>query len=94
MVMYMSDDEDRQLWCQSCFMPMKGPEDFGTDEGGRPVEDYCIHCLQNGSFTEPEISMEEMREKVVAMMQEMGLSDEVVESTKKYFPMLKRWRSR
>jgi hypothetical protein len=38
--------------------------------------------------------MEEMRDKVVAMMKGMGLSDEAIESTTKYFPMLKRWRPR
>lgn len=90
----MSDDEEQQCWCQSCFMPMKDPKDFGTDENGQPVEDYCAYCFQNGTFTDPDISMEEMRDKVVAMMKGMGLSDEAIESTTKYFPMLKRWRPR
>jgi len=39
--------------CQSCGMPMEKPEDFGTNAGGAPSEEFCSMCFQNGSFTEP-----------------------------------------
>jgi hypothetical protein len=34
--------------CISCGMPMRKPEDFGTNSDGSKNSDYCCHCLVNG----------------------------------------------
>jgi hypothetical protein len=75
-------------------MPLRTPDDFGTDAAGYRVNDYCRHCFSNGSFTEPLITMEQMRDRCVAIMaqqhimpaaQARALMDETL-------PRLKRWK--
>jgi hypothetical protein len=44
-------------FCQSCGMPMVKPEDFGSNADGS-------FCFQKGKFTEPNLTMEQMIDKV------------------------------
>ena len=46
-------------FCNSCGRPM-GRNDYGTNEDGSPNMDYCKDCFQNGEFTEPDITINEM----------------------------------
>jgi hypothetical protein len=34
--------------CKACGMPMKKPEDFGTNADKSKNMEYCKHCLKNG----------------------------------------------
>lgn len=34
--------------CKSCGMPMKKPEDFGTNADKSKNMEYCSSCLKNG----------------------------------------------
>jgi hypothetical protein len=79
-------------FCQSCSMPMTKPEDFGNDADGSQNSDFCHYCFQNGRFTEPDITMERMIEKCAAILEQMQVSDIEIEQTKKFIPMLRRWR--
>ncbi|HTM68656.1 MAG TPA: zinc ribbon domain-containing protein [Candidatus Binatia bacterium] len=59
--------------CQSCGMPLKTgiPMDavfLGTAADGSPVQDYCKFCYQNGAFTEPALTMQDMVAKSVSHM--------------------------
>jgi len=38
---------DGHLFCQSCYMPMVKPEDFGTEKDGNSSLDYCCHCYED-----------------------------------------------
>ena len=50
------------VYCNSCGKPMvKG--DYGTNKDHTENRDYCNECYQNGEFTEPDITLEEMIEK-------------------------------
>ena len=46
--------------CQSCAMPLDRPGDFGTNGDGSPSGEYCVHCYQNGGYTDPEMTLESM----------------------------------
>ncbi len=79
--------------CQSCGMPLEGPEVLGTDAAGAHVRDYCVYCFHNGAFTEPGISLDEMIERSadhlmklehLAHLQARDLAESVI-------PKLKRW---
>ncbi len=81
-------------FCQSCGMPMMKPEDFGTNASGSKSREYCNFCYQKGIFTDPDITMEEMIDKVTGFMvkiekmpgaQAKGLANSFV-------PKLKRWQ--
>jgi len=58
----------RGLFCQSCAMPMQEPRQFGTEAGGKASKDYCCYCFQGGKFTAPDITMQEMQDKLASML--------------------------
>ncbi|MCX5800172.1 MAG: zinc ribbon domain-containing protein [Candidatus Eisenbacteria bacterium] len=82
-------------FCQSCAMPMESPDLFGTEADGSKSKDYCTYCFQNGRFTEPEIAMQAMIDKCVAVMVQMNIMPEEQARTlmTKTLPTLKRWRA-
>ena len=57
-------------------MPLQKPEDFGTNADGFRINDYCHFCFQNGTFTHPEITMQEMIDKCVNIMTQQGIMHE------------------
>jgi hypothetical protein len=75
-------------------MPLGKPEDFGTDRSGYRVNDYCRDCYQDGAFTDPEVSMEEMLNRCVAIMADRGIMPETKARAllTEVMPRLRRWR--
>jgi transcription elongation factor Elf1 len=57
--------------CQSCGMPLGSPSDHGTESDGSVSSLYCQFCYQNGVFTEPEITIDQMAEHVAPIMNQM-----------------------
>ena len=79
--------------CQSCSMPMVETEDFGTEDDGSKNQEYCKYCFQEGDFTNPGISKEEMIEKLVDLANKMGKSkEEAKKMAEEVIPKLKRWQ--
>ncbi len=79
------------VFCQSCAMPMR-EEDLGSNADGTKNEEYCRFCFQNGAFTEPDITVEEMVLKCATIMREMGMEESDIERITQYIPTLKRWK--
>lgn len=80
------------LICQSCGMPMNSKEVLGTNSDGTHNTDYCTYCYQKGSFTSPNVTMEEEIEICVPFMKQAGMAeDEARGLLKETFPRLKRW---
>ena len=79
--------------CESCAMPI-GPGLYGTNANGTDNQDYCKFCYQNGVFTEPELTLEEMIKKSIHhMMVERQFQEERAEvMARAVIPNLKRWR--
>jgi hypothetical protein len=75
-------------------MPMEKPDDFGTTADGFKVNDYCHFCFENGAFTDPHITMEQMIKKVIEIMTtKMGMPEAQVKSfATEFIPKLKRWQ--
>ena len=67
-------------FCNSCGRPM-GRNDYGSNEDGSPNMDYCKDCFQNGEFTEPDITVNEM---IIRHAKATGLLCN-------FLPNLKRW---
>lgn len=88
-------EQPKGPFCQSCGMPMDNPECFGTDERGLRDNDYCVHCFENGKFTNPDISMEEMIDLVIEIMVEKTKmsEDQAGQIARPFIPTLKRWRN-
>ena len=74
-------------------MPMNSKEVFGTNSDVTPNTEYCAYCYQKGSFTSPNVTMEEEIEICVPFMKADGmLEDEARGLLKETFPNLKRWK--
>ncbi len=80
--------------CQSCGAEIKNRFEFGTTATGVIDVNYCKFCFWKGEFTEPDITMEQMIEKVAASMAEKKRMP--IERAKilasELIPTLKRWR--
>lgn len=83
--------------CQSCGMPLKTAQDFGTNADGSQNTDYCSHCFKNGAFTN-DFTMDEIIELNINYLDEFNKDseykftvDEARAEMKKFFPTLKRW---
>lgn len=83
----------KELFCQSCGMPMNSEELLGTNSDGSKNNEYCTHCYQVGEFTTPNRTMEEMIEICVPFLIEDGTSeDKARKLLNATLPNLKRWR--
>jgi hypothetical protein len=81
-------------FCQSCGMPLsKDKGGGGTEKDGSKSADYCSNCYQNGQFTEPNLTLEQMQVKVKGKMQEMHIPGFLASYFMKDMPNLKRWSS-
>jgi hypothetical protein len=70
---------------------MSRPQDFGTNSDGSQNNEYCHYCFQNGSFVNPDASMQDVIDLSVAAMQRMNMPGPLIEQTRQYIPTLKRW---
>jgi len=85
--------ENEQKICQSCGMPMTSDQDFGTNTDGSKNEEYCIHCFENGTFTLPDISLEQMIDHLVELSETWGMpKEEARKMAEENLPKLKRWQ--
>jgi hypothetical protein len=91
----MKSRQSKGPFCQSCGMPMEKTEDFGTNADQSKSKDYCHFCFQNGKFTDPNITMEQMIDKVAGFAKQMRMSeDQAKEMAKTFIPKLKRWQGK
>ena len=80
--------------CQSCGMPLKKEEDYGTNIDGTKNKDYCHFCFKDGKFTDEGITMEEKIDKLVEIaVDKLNMTEEKArELAEKLLPRLKRWQ--
>jgi hypothetical protein len=79
-------------YCQSCGMPLsKDEKSGGTEADGRKSSQYCSHCYADGRFTDPDLTADQMVEKVRGKMKEMHIPGFLARSFTKNIPMLGRW---
>ncbi len=79
--------------CQSCGMPLREGEDFGTNADGSKSNEYCFHCFRNGKFLDEGISLKEKIDKNVKFAIQMGMSEgEARKMACSALPKLKRWK--
>lgn len=80
--------------CQSCGMPLRRDEaGGGTNGDGSKSSMYCSHCYQRGEFTMPDITVEQMRERVRAKLKEFGFPAIAATLMTGDISRLRRWRS-
>ena len=88
----MENINQKTLICQSCGMPMVKPGELGSNIDGSKNEEYCFYCFQKGRFTQPDLTLNLMIEKLISMHTQMNLSEEEArEIANKNLPKLRRW---
>lgn len=77
-------------------MPIDQADLHGTEKDGSPSADYCKFCYKHGEFTNPSLSLEEMKEHMIAVMdnQKEKLPEDIIEAAIARLPGLKRWAKR
>ena len=71
---------------------MKIDSDFGTNASKTKNREYCTYCYQNGAFTNPDITMEEMIQGCIGIMVKYGMAEEQAnQQMTALIPTLKRW---
>ena len=81
--------------CQSCGMPLKkSPNGGGTNADGSISKMFCHYCYRQGSFTNPDWTVQQMQDFVKNKMKEMGFPGFLSGFFTKGIPRLERWRNR
>ena len=79
--------------CQSCGMPLKRDEQGGgTNADGSKSAMYCSHCYQNGEFLHPDITVEQMQDRVREKLKEFGIPRFLMGMFTRRIPKLERWQ--
>lgn len=93
----MENQNQDQLLCQSCGMPLT-EEYFGTNADASVNREYCVYCFKDGAFTSDE-TMDEMIEHNLEYLEEFNKDsdqkltpEEAREQMHQFFPTLKRWQ--
>ncbi|WP_410513523.1 zinc ribbon domain-containing protein [Paenibacillus sp. BR2-3] len=78
--------------CQSCGMPLARDEQRGgSEKDGSKSKKYCSHCYQNGEFTLPDLTQEQMKERVKQKLVEFGFPRFLTGVFTRNIPKLERW---
>jgi len=86
--------EKMYKFCQSCGMPLKKDEKGGgTNTDGTISLKYCSYCYQDGKFTLPDYTAQQMQQLVKGKMKEMGFPGFLTGFFTYGIPKLERWRS-
>ena len=84
---------EHSTFCQSCTMNMAKPEDYGTEKDGSKSLQYCKYCYENGQFTNPGITLDQMKTHIKSKMNELGISENIIHLSTGSLPHLKRWKA-
>ena len=85
---------ESQIICQSCGMPLDRKEIFGTEKDGPRSEKFCKYCYEDGAFTRPEMTLDEMKERVKTYLMEIDMPEDFISQALKELPALERWVGR
>ncbi|MCF4102721.1 zinc ribbon domain-containing protein [Gillisia sp. M10.2A] len=78
--------------CQSCGMPLVDAIK-GTNRDKSTNNEYCMHCFQNGEFTDHHLTMHKLEVKILEMAEvHNDLTLEEARQVIKILPTLKRWQ--
>jgi hypothetical protein len=81
--------------CQSCGMPFRrDPEGGGTEADGTRSKTYCSHCYKGGKFALPDLTAEQMKERVKEKLKEVGFPGFLAGLITRGIPSLERWKNK
>ena len=85
----------RRKNCQSCGMPLNRDEGRGgTEADGSKSTLFCSHCYRGGRFVLPDLTVDEMQERVRQKLREHHIPGFLAGFFTRGIPKLERWRRR
>ncbi len=76
-------------------MPLKKDEKGGgTNANGSKSKMYCSKCYENGKFTAPNMTVDEMKVLVKGKLKEFGFPGFLAGFFTKGIPKLERWKNK
>ncbi len=64
----------------------------GTEKNGTKSIKYCSHCFMDGEFTLPNITVEEMKQRVKEKIVEFGMPKFIAGMFTRNIHKLERWK--
>lgn len=88
------DRESPKNRCQSCGILFTHPDQYGTNKDGSENSEYCKYCFQNGLFTQPNMTLDQMIENSTSyLVNGLKMNESKARSLSQIIiPQLKRWR--
>jgi hypothetical protein len=78
--------------CQSCGMPFsKNKNNYFRITNGFYDVKYCTDCFQNDRFTEPNLTIDEMKQKLMNKLRAAGMPGNLNRFTERLHT-LERWK--
>jgi len=76
-------------------MPLKkDPKNGGTNGDGTKSSMYCSLCYEQGKFTRPDFTVDEMQTLVKGKLKEFGFPGFLAGFFTKSIPKLERWKNK
>lgn len=78
--------------CQSCGVKFNSMNKFGTEKNGSNNYHFCSNCYELGEFSDPKITLLEIKEKVHEKLSQKHKSEKFIEKYLKKMDGLERWK--
>lgn len=78
--------------CQSCGVKFNSINKFGTEKNENNNYHFCINCYELGEFTNPEITLDEMKENVHKKLFEKCENEKFIKKYLNKIAELERWK--
>ena len=82
------------VYCQSCGMPLTKEEQKGTELNGMKNREHCYFCYENGSYKNPDMNFDDMKDIVTNRMHALKRPDYTIKKAVNLLPILKRWNGK
>ena len=78
--------------CQSCGMPLRNDAQKGPEADGTRSEMYCTHCYQDGRFTWPDATADQMQIYSIGILMKRHWPGFLAKMATNGIPKLERWK--
>ncbi|MFE3848746.1 zinc ribbon domain-containing protein [Flavobacterium sp. LB3P45] len=82
------------ILCQSCGLPLGNEEIKGKEKNGLKNDLYCKYCYEDGMFTKPNMTIEDMKDIVSTQMKKLKLPIYTIQKAINILPSLSRWKNK
>lgn len=74
-------------------MPLDTPDLMGTEKDGAKNTEYCCYCYKDGAFTNPRLTLDEMKAFMMKKMENDKIPEDILEAAVLRLPLLNRWNT-